>query len=696
MRKALIVYFLFGCLFGGFELNAQGVNFLFGQKKHVNPFIGTQGTGHTFPGASRPFGMVQVSPDTYNWGWEHTSGYQYLDSTLQGFSNTHISGAGIPEFGDILLLPLTKHSVNQIQIGIDKKSEKAHPGYYSVSLGNGVKAELTSSTHVAFHRYQFEEDTSFIRLDFGHGLHFLDSNLVQNATIEWIKSNAIQGTIKTKNWVQRQYFFYMEFDVDFRKEMIDSLVYLLAFDGSQVSCKIGFSTQSSAQAQLHIQEQIPHWNFKRVVKESAADWEQYLGRFHLKASSTQKEIFYTALYHLLLQPSELDDPQIGYSTFSIWDSYRAAHPFYTLFYPERVDGFIDAILQHADRFGFLPIWTAWGQDNYCMISNHAVPIITDAIQKGFQGFDHQKALQLIDKTLSTSHIHSDWQLYERFGYYPYDLVQNEAVSRTLEHCVDDASAAFLAKKLGNDSLYAKYEQRSLYYQNLYDPNTLLFRGRDHTGQWRTPFDPFVATSPLNNPGDYTEANAWQYFWTPAQTNTEEYIRFIGGQNQLEKQLDQFFSLQAKNNNAFLGQEGLIGLYAHGNEPNHHITYLYAFTEHPEKGRKIIDSICTHFYSAKPNGIIGNEDCGQMSAWYLFSSLGFYPINPFDGTYVMGNPQFKKIRYSYGNRNIVFLKKSNFMANHKKGISTISFDGKRKNPLKMSHSELINTHKVIYR
>lgn len=681
-------------LFAGFKLHAQRIQYLFGQKKYVNPFIGTQGTDHTFPGASRPFGMVQVSPDTYNWGWNHTSGYQFLDSTILGFSNTHISGAGIPEFGDILLLPLTKNTVNSKHVGIDKQTEKAHPGYYSVRLNNGVFAELTSTAQVGFHTYQFEEDKSFIRLDFNHGLHFLDSNLIQSSTIEWVGSNAIKGSVETKNWVERRYYFYIEFDTDFNKEALDSLVYLLSFDAKKVSCKIGLSTQSTELAQLHIQEQIPHWDFKRVVKASAKEWEEYLGRFRIRANATQKEIYYTALYHLLLQPAQLDDPNISYSTFSLWDSYRAAHPFYTLFYPERVDGFITAMLNHATQFGFLPIWTAWGQDNYCMISNHAVPIITDAIQKGFQGFDKQKALQLIDQTLSTSHIHSDWALYERFGYYPFDLVQNEAVSRTLEHCVDDAAAAHLAQLLQNDTLFQKYKQRSLYYQNLYDPSTQLFRGKDQSGQWRTPFDPFMATSPLNNPGDYTEANAWQYFWTPAQTNTEEFIEFIGGQEQLETQLDQFFSATAKSNNAFLGQEGLIGLYAHGNEPNHHIAYLYTFTAHPEKGQKLIDSICTNFYLAKPNGVIGNEDCGQMSAWYLFACLGFYPLNPFDGTYVLGSPQFKKLRYSNGKTKLTFT--NNQATHYEQNVRQIYIDGKLQDPLRIKHASILQGSKIEIR
>lgn len=687
-------FFILISLFAGFQLHAQRIQYLFGQKRYVNPFIGTQGTGHTFPGASRPFGMVQVSPDTHNWGWNHTAGYQYNDTSILGFSNTHISGAGIPEFGDVLLLPLTTNTLGQQQVGIFKTSELAHPGYYSVFLKNGVQAEMTSAAQVAFHQYRFEDVASFIRLDFSHGLHFLDSNLIQSSTIEWVGSNAIKGSVETKNWVERRYYFYIEFDSDFNKEALDSLVYLLSFDAKKVSCKIGLSTQSTELAQLHIQEQIPHWDFKRVVKASAKEWEEYLGRFRIRANATQKEIFYTALYHLLLQPAQLDDPNITYSTFSIWDSYRAAHPFYTLFYPERVDGFITAMLNHATQFGFLPIWTAWGQDNYCMISNHAVPIITDAVQKGFQGFDKQKALQLIDQTLRTSHIHSEWELYEKFGYYPFDLVQNEAVSRTLEHCVDDAAAAHLAHLLQNDTLFQKYKQRSLYYQHLYDANTQLFRGKDQTGQWRMPFDPFMATSPLNNPGDYTEANAWQYFWTPAQTNTVEFIEFIGGQKQLETQLDQFFGTTAKSNNAFLGQEGLIGLYAHGNEPNHHIAYLYSFTAHPEKGQKIIDSICNHLYAALPNGIIGNEDCGQMSAWYLFACLGFYPLNPFDGTYVLGSPQFKKIHYSNGKTKLTFI--NNQAAHTKQKGHQIYIDKKLQNPLRIDHTSLLKGRKIEFR
>jgi predicted alpha-1,2-mannosidase len=299
------------------------------------------------------------------------------------------------------------------------------------------------------------------------------------------------------------------------------------------------------------------------------------------------------------------------------------------------------MLLHHKAKGFLPIWTAWGQDNYCMIGNHAIPMILSAYQNGFTGFDKDEALQAMVETSSKSHINSDWELYNHFGYYPFDKIDNEAVSRTLESGYDDWCVAEMAKKSGKNEIAATFTKRALYYENIYDRETTFFRGKDSKGNWRTPFNPLMATSPMNNPGDYTEANAWQYFWTTAQYDVNGLMKLSGGKENFTKKLNAFFTTAAENSNKFLGQEAMIGQYAHGNEPSHHIIYLYAYSSEPLTGQKYIHQVMNEFHNNTPDGMIGNEDCGQMSAWYVLSTLGFYPVNPANGEFVLGSPQVKK-------------------------------------------------------
>jgi predicted alpha-1,2-mannosidase len=327
-----------------------------------------------------------------------------------------------------------------------------------------------------------------------------------------------------------------------------------------------------------------------------------------------------------------------YSTLSLWDTYRAAHPLYTLLVPERVNDFINSMLAHSKAAGFLPIWSAWGKDNYCMIGNHAIPVIVDAYSKGFKGFDATEALQQMIQSTTQNHINSNWTLLNQYGYYPFDSLSNEAVSRTLEHGVDDYCIAWMAEKMGKKSIAETYFKRAGYYKNLFDATTQQMRGKDSKGNWRSPFHPLMATSPMNNPGDYTEANAWQYFWTPAQYDVPGMMQLLGGKEKFTAQLDSFFTIQSLNPNKHLGQEAMIGQYAHGNEPSHHIAYMYAYSNKPEKGKQLITQICKQFYNNTPTGIIGNDDCGQMSAWYIFSTLGFYPVNPANATYIIGQPQ----------------------------------------------------------
>jgi len=649
----------------------------------VNPFIGTDGTGHTFPGPSLPFGMVQPGPDNRDNGWDYTSGYQYRDSTILGFSQTRASGTGINEFGDILLQPFiqtnTEHSYAQQYF---KHTEKAVPGYYTVELANKVKVELTCTERVAFHKYSYPASTAGLLVDFQHGLRFLTDSLVLASEVIVENNRFLKGYCKTKNWVERTYFFVVELQEPFtryevlppaKKEKAPRYLLHFALKQKELSVKVALSTVSVQGAEKNMRVECPNWNFNDIRQKADRAWNDYLSRIEIEAPLNDKQVFYSALYRLLLQPSNIADVDgryrgaddlvhqstsksgAYYSTLSLWDTYRAAHPLYTIIVPERVNDFVATLLQHSRQAGFLPIWTAWAKDNYCMIGNHAIPVIADAYAKGFRGFDTADALHQMVQSTTVNHINSNWRLLNQYGYYPFDSLDNEAVSRTLEHGVDDYCIALMAKQMGNDSLAGLYMRRSFYYKNLFDPQTQLMRGKDSKGNWRVPFDPLKATSPMNNPGDYTEANAWQYFWTPAQYDVEGLVQLLGGPAAFEKHLDSFFTIKTLNPNKHLGQEAMIGQYAHGNEPSHHVAYLYAYTKNPQKGHRLIAEVCKRFYNNSPAGLIGNDDCGQMSAWYIFSMLGFYPVNPANASFVQGYPQVNRAIIKSGNKTIVVQK-----------------------------------------
>ncbi len=640
----------------------------------VNVFIGTDGTGHTFPGPSMPFGLVQPSPDNCDKGWNHTSGYQYHDTVILGYSQTHLSGTGINELGDILLLPIIIGGEEKLSKGYFKESEKASVGYYSHTKKDGIKVELTCSERVALHRYTFPGNQARVVVDFNHGLRFLTDSLVLESNVIIEDSMTISGFCHTKNWVERRYFFTLTFDQSFisiehcqKKSIRDAPIYSLNFllgEEKTLQVKVALSTVSVDGAKLNMKSEMPGWDFNKVKRDAEAAWSGYLDRIDIDAEPKQKEIFYTSLYHLLLQPSNIadvngkyrgPDNQINtapnkeyYSTLSIWDIYRGVFPLLQLIVPERVDGIINTMLLHYKAAGFLPIWTVWGQDNYCMIGNHSIPMILSATVNGFKGFDRSLALEAMVKTSTESHINSDWDVYTQFGYYPYDLFDNESVSRTLESGYDDWCVSQMASILDSNLTAQQFLIRANYYKNLFDSESRLFRGKDSNGSWRRPFDPLKATSPMNNPGDYTEANAWQYFWTPAQYDVNAIISLLGGKSSFTQKLDTFFNLNVENPDKFLGQEAMIGQYAHGNEPSHHILYLYAYSGSPFTGQKYIHQVINNFHNNTPDGMIGNDDCGQMSAWYILSTLGFYPVNPASGEFVLGAPQVRKARLHLDN------------------------------------------------
>ena len=680
MNFKILVCFCLGFL--GSEFHAQHHRF-------VNPLIGTDGTGHTFPGPSMPFGMVQPGPDNQDYGWNHTSGYQYKDTFLLGFSQTHLSGTGINEMGDILLLPINPKRVSEKNV-YDKATESANLGYYRVTKKDGVKVELTCSERVAFHQYTFPEQEAQVLVDFQHGLRFVfeendPKGLILESDIKFENDSTISGYCSTSNWVNRRYFFTVTFSQPFAistllaaEENEKAPKYLLDFilNKNQVlQVKIALSTVDVEGAKRNMAAEISHWDFQKVRNENLKSWENYLSRIDIKAPQKQKEVFYTSFYHLLLQPSNIADVdgqyrgvddlvkttanKAYYSTLSIWDIYRGAFPLLQIVAPEKIDGIVQTMLVHHQAKGFLPIWTAWGQDNYCMIGNHAIPMILSAYQNGFTGFDSNAALQAMVETSTVSHINSNWEVYTKFGYYPFDLLDNESVSRTLESGYDDWCVSEMARKLGREDIVQDFQKRAAYYRNLFDSETTFLRGKNSNGQWRTPFDPLMATSPLNNPGDYTEANAWQYFWTPAQHDVPGMIQLLGGKEQFTQKLNAFFTTESLNPNKFLGQEAMIGQYAHGNEPSHHIGYLYAYSNEPKTGQKYIHQVVKDFHNNTPDGMIGNDDCGQMSAWYILSTLGFYPVNAADGTFVLGSPQVKKATINVSNDQRFMIKAKHF-------------------------------------
>ncbi len=699
--------------------------------KFVNPFIGTKDTGHTFPGATAPFGLVQPSPDTGDNGWAYTSGYQFDDKEIFGFSNTHLSGVGVPDLGDILLQPFTGEAIREnYKSKYDKANEKATAGFYEVFLKDfDVKVELTASERVAFHRYTFNSDKpQHIFADFQHGMVWADvSKRVLESDIKIEDTQTISGYCEVENWTKRKYFFVVKFDKPYKisyqlpkKEFEKASRYVFRFDGkrgNQIQVKVAISTVSVEGAKKNLNAEIPDWNFAKVEAQTKAKWNEILSRIQIEANDTQKEIFYTALYHTMIQPNNIADVDgkyrgaddkiyraedgFYYSTFSLWDTFRATHQLYTIVVPERVDGFINSMLAHSDATGLLPMWTLWGKETNTMIGNPAIPIITDAYAKGFRGFDAEKAFAAMKRTSTVNQKSFDWNVYLKYGYLPFDKTSgNEAqpVSRTLEAGVSDAAVAEMAKMLGRKTDEKEFTRRSKFYENLFDPQTKLMRGRDSNGNWRTPFDPLAPTSPLRNPGDYTEANAWQYSFAP-QHDIEGLMKMHGGKANFAKMLDRFFSAkpdaeESEEHLKYLGQEGLIGQYSHGNEPSHHIAYLYKYTDEGWKTDALIREITKKFYSDKPNGITGNDDCGQMSAWYILSVLGIYPVNPSVGEYVLGSPQVSFAKLKLANGKSLTIEAANF-SEANQYVKEIYLNGSRFEKMSISHKEISKGSKLTF-
>lgn len=694
--------------------------------QYVDPFIGAADNGHTFPGACRPFGMIQTSPVTGAVGWRYCSEYMYADSIIWGFTQTHLNGTGCMDLGDILVMPFTgeRHRTwDAYRSSFSKTSENATPGYYTVTLDQAkVKAELTATTHAALHRYTYEQaDSASILIDLQHGPAWNEKQYhsqVNSCEVNWENDSTLTGHVNNKVWVDQDYYFVMQFS----RPVIDHFELPMAetekgkrlvasFNiqpGEEVLMKVALSTTGVEGAKANMAAEVPGWDFEGIRTAAKADWNSYLSRIEVEGTDEEKTNFYTSFYHALIQPNEISDVDGRYrnaadsvvnatggkfySTFSLWDTYRAAHPFYTLMVPERVDGFINSLVDQAEVQGYLPIWGLWGKENFCMVANHGVSVVAEAYAKGFRGFDAERAFNAIKQTQTVSHpLKSNWENYMKYGYFPTDLTEAESVSSTLESVYDDYAAADMAKRMGKTEDAAYFARRADFYKNLFDSSTQFMRPKKSDGTWKSPFNPSQIGHAESVGGDYTEGNALQYTWH-VQHDVPGLIALFGGEEPFLNKLDSLFTLKLETTQADV--TGLIGQYAHGNEPSHHVTYLYALAGRPERTQELIREIFDTQYSPKPNGLCGNDDCGQMSAWYMFSAMGFYPVNPVSGEYVFGAPQLPEFVLHLADGK-TFTIKAEGLSEANKYVKSITLNGEPYTKNFISHADIVKGGTLVY-
>jgi len=692
----------------------------------VNPFIGTGGGGHAFPGATYPLGLIQLSPDTGNGSWDYCSGYQFNDTTLLGFSHTHLSGGGNADLGDIRMLPFSdKKTIESHAVAFCKVRERASPGYYSTFLINDqIQVELTASERTGMHRYIFDtERERNVLINIEKILWSFGSPLRgETHEAELIVENnfRISGSYKTKARTYREIYFAIEFDQAFNETVFlndtvkNKLV--LKFPKSEsdtIVARVAISTVGITSAWKNMEAETTGKSFDDIKALAADKWNEYLSLIEIEGGSKEeRELFYTSLYHLFIQPNNIADVEgdyrgadgkihtssdgVHYSTLALWDTYRAAHPLYSIIAADKNVMFVNSLIRHYEQVGYLPVWAFWGRDARAMIGNHAVPVIADACLKGLPGIDHEKAFDAVKASLTTNHWQKyDWKLYDQYGFLPSDFVDREAVSRTLEASFDDWCAAQLALHLKKNNDFDFFEKRSKYYHNLYDPKTGFMRGKNSDSTWVQPFDPLIISHSGTSKGDYTEANAWQYLWS-VQHDIEGLIKLMGGKANFAAKLDSlFFKLDPViiGDGSTVDVSGLIGQYAHGNEPSHHIIYLYNYVGLPHRTQELINQTLTTLYIAQPDGICGNIDYGQMSAWYILSSLGFYPVNPTSGIFNIGRPAFEYAKIRLGEKSFE-IKTSNF-ANENIYVKSVYLNGKPVTDYKLSYSDIVKGGELLF-
>lgn len=643
--------------------------------KYVDPIIGSAKHGHVFVGANVPYGAVQLGPNNIFEGWDWCSGYNYSSNTITGFAHTHLSGTGIGDLGDISIMPATgkliveKGQKDNLENGyvstFSHNNETAKAGYYSVWLDKyDVKAELTATERVGFHQYTFKKgaETPHLILDLADGIGWDKPVATQ---IKQIDAQTIVGYRNSKGWSndQRLYFVIklsqavknlivydstvVKNGKDIKGVKLRAAINFDAIANNVLQIKVALSPVSVENAILNLKTELPGWDFKATVKQADAKWEKELQKVRVDASTNSKKVFYTALYHTMVAPSLFNDVNKDYrgtdkkvyknasfnnlTTFSLWDTYRAAQPLYTILHQDKVSDVVNTMLAIYKQQGKLPVWHLMGSETNTMIGYHAVPIIVDAYLKGYRGFDVNLAYEAIKQ--SAMQKTDGIEYIQQLKFIPSDKV-NESVAKALEYAVDDYCIAQMAKALNKTEDYTYFTKRAELYKLYFDPQTQFMRGKLSDGNWRTPFSPFASK---HREDDYTEGNAWQYIWLVPQ-DVEGLVKLFGSEKSFTTKLDSLFSVPFQfGADSSPDISGLIGNYAQGNEPGHHIPYLYSYVGQPWKTADLIRKIDKEFYTAKPDGLCGNEDVGQMSAWYIFSSMGFYPVNPANGAYVFGSP-----------------------------------------------------------
>lgn len=683
--------------------------------RYVNPFIGTGGHGHTFPGATMPFGMVQLSPDTRIDNWDGSSGYHYSDDIIYGFSHTHLSGTGIPDYCDILITPAVgpavfgdkdTRKVDGYPSRFSHANEKAGPGYYSVKLDDdNILAEMTATPRVGLHRYTFPDSKDArILLD----LNWRDKVLESSVTVE---NGRVEGFRRSSSWAKNQLvYFVIEFSKPLDQKFYDKdnlgrptgkVVFTFnTKKDEQIMVKVAISPVSIEGARKNLAAELPGWDFDKVRANAKKAWNKELSKIEVSGGTdAQMTNFYTALYHTAIQPNIFQDvdgqyrghdgkthsapKDTQYTVFSLWDTFRAAHPLYTIIDRKRTVDFINTFIRQYEQGGRLPVWELAGEETDTMIGYHAVSVIADAMAKDIEGFDYEKAYKAAKHSAELDHF--GLAAYKKRGYISMEDEQ-ESVSKTLEYAYNDWCIAQMARIIKTRAPLSRvdelrkemeyYDARSRYFQNLFDPSSGFMRPRQNGG-FIKPFLPNEVTF------HFTEGNSWQYsFFVPHAP--ERLMALMGGSAKFAAKLDELFTTEVK----LAGREqpditGMIGQYAHGNEPSHHIAYLYNYAGQPWKAQKLVRQIMDEFYKPTPDGLIGNEDCGQMSAWYILSASGFYPVAPGKPYYDYGTPLFKEVKYNLENGK-TFIVKAPKVSPQNIYVASAKLNGSPVRDLKLAH------------
>ena len=691
--------------------------------EYVNPFIGTDFTGNTYPGAQAPFGMVQLSPDNGLPGWDRISGYFYPDSTIAGFSHTHLSGTGAGDLYDISFMPVTlPYKEADAPLGIHSlfshDEETASAGYYQVRLKDyDINVELTATERCGIQRYTFPEADAAIFLNLRKAMNW---DFTNDTRIEVVDSVTIQGYRFSDGWARDQHiYFRTRFSKPFASVQLDTATVIkdgkrigssaiARFDfhtsaGEQILVTTAISGVSMEGAARNLAAEAPADDFDKYLAVTRKNWNEQLSKVEIKSNDIDEKVkFYTALYHSMLAPtiySDMDGAYYGpdkqvhqadgwtnYSTFSLWDTYRAAHPLYTYIEPQRVNDMVKSFLAFSEQNGRLPVWNFYGSETDMMIGYHAVPVIVDAYLKGIGDFDPKKALAACVATANIDEYRGIG-LYKKYGYVPYDVTdhynsENWSLSKTLEYAYDDYCIARMAEKLGEKQIADEFYKRSRNYKNVYNSQTTFMQPRNNKGSFIEDF----------SPDDYTphicESNGWQYFWS-VQQDVDGLISLVGGKERFAQKLDSMFTYNpSADEDLPIFSTGMIGQYAHGNEPSHHVIYLFNAIGQPWKTQKYAAEVMHELYKNTPAGLCGNEDCGQMSAWYVFSAMGFYPVDPISGKYEIGTPMYPEMKMHLANGK-TFTILAPAVSKENIYIQSVKLDGKPYDKSYITHEQIMN-------